>query len=142
MSEEEKTQPKKAWGSNSPVIDERRATSLEEARALLEQEFLITAPSGITYKVDMLNQAAYARLMAKMEGSDQASISQFVVRNIMVLGKDILPDIIIEPKVGEDGISPDKLPPADINMIVSFFIAGPSAVRGMRLEEEETFRVE
>lgn len=133
---------KKQWGSNSPVIDERKATSLEEAQKLLERDFLITGPSGIVYKVDMLNQSAYARLMAKMEGSDQASISQFVVRNIMVLGKEILPDIIIEPKVGEDGILPDKLPPADINMLVSYFIAGPGVQRGMGIVETESFRDE
>ncbi len=120
---------------------ELTVTSLEEARKLLEQDFLIQCSSGIVYKLDMCNQPAYARLMGKMEGGDTAGLTQFVIKNMLSLGVDILPDIILEPKIGPGGIDPNKLPPADITQIVGSFIAGPSAV-GTFLEEDESFRDE
>ncbi len=59
----------------------------------------------------------------------------------MTLGKDILPDIVIEPKIGPEGISADRIPPSDINIIVGAFITGPSA-SGTFLEEDESFHDE
>lgn len=117
------------------------ATSLADARALLERDFLVQGSSGIVYKLDMCNQPAYARLMGKMEGGDTAGLTQFVIKNMLSLGVDILPDIILEPKVGPNGLDPNKLPPADITLIVGSFIAGPSTT-GSELEEDESFRDE
>lgn len=132
-----------SWKGKNEKRKKTQATSVEEARKRLHQDFLLTAPSGITYKIDMLNQTAYARLMSKMEGSDQASVGQFIMRNLVTLGKDILPEIVLKPKIGsEDGLMVEEIPPSDINMIVGAFVAGPSAITGMTLADEESFRDE
>lgn len=122
------------WRAN-----EQKATSTEEARKILEKDFFVTGPSGIVYEVDMLNQAAFARLMSKMEGTDQKSITKFVMDNLVELSTDLLPDIVITPKIGEDGIPVEKVPPADLNIIFAAFMTGPSA---KKLEDDESFRGE
>lgn len=116
------------------------ATSLAEAKRLLERDFFIKGPSGITYQLDMLNQAAYAKLMSKMEGDSQSKISEFIVKNMVTLGMEILPDIVIEPKVGDGGIAANRIPPSDINIIVGAFISGPTS--GSFVEQDESFRSE
>lgn len=139
MATEEKD---KNWKAKVNMAEKKglKATSLEEAKKLLDRDFFVKGPSGIVYQVDMLNQAAYAQLMSKMEGDTQSKISEFVVQNMVLLGKDILPDIVIEPKIGPDGISADMIPPSDINIILGAFISGPTA-SGF-LEDDESFRVE
>lgn len=135
MNKTTATDDKKTWNKKEKG---QQATSLEEAKKLLERDFFVKGPSGIVYQIDMLNQAAYAKLMAKMEGDTQSKISEFVVQNMVLLGKDILPDIVIKPKIGPGGLSADKIPPSDINIILGAFISGPTT-KGF-LEEDESFR--
>lgn len=140
MANETDTKEKNWRGDEEPTKKERKASSLSEAEKLLKRDFLITAPSGVTYQIDMSNKQAYARLMSKMEGGTKESVSQFIVRNLVMLGEEIVPEIVLEPKIGNGGISMDFIPPSDINLILGVFIAGPSIVTGMSPEEEETFR--
>ena len=130
---------KKNW-KNEELKAGRKASSLAAAQALLDRDFLITAPSGVTYRIDMANKTAYARLMGKMEGGTKESVSQFIVRNLVVLGEEIIPEIVLEPVIGEGGLPLDKVPPSDINMILGLFIAGPGFMAGMSDSEEQTFR--